>query len=218
VNEDRIFWSAYTVGQNPTERKIRAFARFQPGWRLGGGISFSKTVLKAAGKINRKAMDSGILKTDAFPGRNGDISVVLYDGEDSYEFSISDTSIGFTHEKSNGEDEERLDLTLLDSLEIIPKLKEEKWNTFFISTFVIMTGSLEGFVQLPSPNPAMEVEYQSYHANVYWPRQDVSVLTPSDITQTLPIHRLCFGNSGQLNYLMGANWNQPRALPAMIVT
>ena len=207
MNGYPLFWMSGVVELNNTERKIRAFAKFEPGWRLGSGKPFSKSVLNAACKINRKAVDSGFLKTDAFPGRNGDISVVLYDDKDCYEFSIRDASIVFTHEKSNEDDEEGPALTLQNSLELIPRLKEEKWNTFSICTSAIMTGSLGGFVQLPCQNQVMEVEYQSYPVNVYWPPQDVFVPMQSDITQTLPTHLQCSGNSGRLNYLRGANWS-----------
>jgi len=203
-----------TVGLNQTERKIRAFAKFQSGWRLGSGKAFSQSVLNAASKINSKAVDSGFFKTDAFPGRNGNISVVIYDDEDSYEFSISDTSVEFTHEKNNEDDEERPGLTLQDSLELIPKLKEEKWNTFFISTSVTMTGSVEGFVHLPFQNQAMEAEYPLYPANVYYPPQDASALMQTGIMQILPTRPLCFGSSGRPNYLKGVNWSHRRVLQA----
>jgi hypothetical protein len=209
-----VYLTTDAVGLNQTERKINAFARFQPGWRLGSGKSFSKAVVNAACKINRKAVDSGFFKTDAFPGRNGDISVVLYDDEDSYEFAISDTSIGFTHEKSNGEDEEKPGLTLRNSFELISKLKEEKWIASSIYTSVIMTGSAGDFVLLPSQTQVMEVEYQSSPVNVYWAPQGAFVPMQLDFTQTLPIRPQCFGNSDRPNYLKGASWSHRKVLQA----
>jgi hypothetical protein len=213
-----IFWFVNAVGQNPTEQKIRAFAKFRPGWRMGSGKSFTNFVLDAACKITRKAIDSGFLKTDAFPGRNGDISVVLYDVDDSYEFSISDISIEFTHEKSIGEDEERSGLSLSDSIEIIPKLKEEKWNTFFTSTYVIMTGKKEDFVRLPSRNPAMEAVFRSSLGNVYWPQRDAFAPMPNGITPMSPILRYSFGRSDLPTYLKDLNWNSQKALLETTVT
>jgi hypothetical protein len=217
MNDYPVYWMTQAVGLNPTDRKIHAFEKLKPGWRLGGGKSFSKSVINTALAINKKAVDSGFLKTDAFPGRNGDVSLVLYDGEDSYEFSISNASIEFTHEKSNGEDKEKPALTFQDSIELIPKLKEEKWNTFSIYTSAIMTGSAEGLGQRLSLNQATEAVFRSSPVNVFWPQLETFVPMQRGITQISHTRPQCFGNSGRLKYLKDASWSLRRVLPEMIV-
>jgi hypothetical protein len=212
MKDYRIFGLTEAVGLNRTERKIRAFAKLQPGWRLGSGESFSESVLNLACRINKRAVELGFVRTDAFPGKSGDVSVVLYDGDDRFDFRIRPDSIRFSHER-NGEDvEEEVKVTLDDSLNRIKSIKEGQWKLFYTSTFAILNQDLEGFDLRLLRGQAMGAESLLWIRNASLNPPVAYADTPYDFIQTPLINPSYFGNSNPMNCSPIAAWRHNRAI------
>lgn len=87
-----------------TDRKIRSFGSFSPGWHYGRGVPAPQHVVGIARAYLMYFMMLGFTETDAFPGVDGEIMVTAYRGTHCIEVTVGvDRTFTVTHE-SNGED------------------------------------------------------------------------------------------------------------------
>ncbi len=102
---------ALTVADR-ARRKVLEFASLSEGWCYGQGDRISEETVRTALVLTEYALTSGIGRTNAFPGLNGEITVVFYVEDDDFEFTIeTDGRISFLHEHDGDTIEEEL-LTL----------------------------------------------------------------------------------------------------------
>lgn len=106
---EQMVWRVYSASRTKgtftemaqtTEDKIRSFMNLSPGWNHGEGVPPSRQVFQKVMEINGFAIETGF-QTDAVPGLNGEIQIVVY-GEkkkrNSYlELTVEDAhSVNFT--------------------------------------------------------------------------------------------------------------------------
>lgn len=76
-----------------TRKKIESFSTFRNGWNYNEGIKFDLDTINLALKLNNEIINNKeIDKTDAFPGLDGDIRIVIYSDMYYLEFTIRKTS------------------------------------------------------------------------------------------------------------------------------
>lgn len=71
-----------------TSDKIKAFQNLERGWHFGEGIGASPASAKSALAIQAFA-DAAGFQSDAFPGLDGSMVVVLYQENRSHEFTLT---------------------------------------------------------------------------------------------------------------------------------
>lgn len=85
---------------NYTERLIASFASYKPGWEYGDGVAFKPETIAIAQQLNQAAKEAGF-ETCAFPGKEGEILVVVYRPNDQ-EFTVDDSgAISLTIEEGD---------------------------------------------------------------------------------------------------------------------
>jgi hypothetical protein len=96
-----------------THKKILSFRALKKGWHFGEGVPLDELKLTQAIELNREAVQLGFLRTNAFPGVDGEIRVTVYHQEHYLEFTIeTDDTITYIHEIDNREIENREGLSL----------------------------------------------------------------------------------------------------------
>jgi len=87
------------------KNKIDSFGKLPKGWHYGEGVPASKKRMEKAHKINDFFNGYGV-KTDAFPGIEGEIQVVAYLDEYYWEITIErDNSVVYVFEVNEVERE-----------------------------------------------------------------------------------------------------------------
>lgn len=125
---------------SPTTLKIRSFKRLLEGWHYGKGVPPTNAAIEQALKLNSGALSSGFLKTDAFPGIDGEILVAVYYGEWYLEFTLeANMSVTFVAEKNREEVEYVEGLSVEDALNKIAQYREKVWTLSGLSILSIST-------------------------------------------------------------------------------
>jgi hypothetical protein len=181
--------------ENRTTRKIRAFANLQDGWRYDG-IAFDPKILRIAEYLNLMALISGFPKTNAFPEKQGRVSVGIYDGSSYFEFTVLKSGrIDFLSEKDDEVEEELADLLISEAVQ---KIRQLRWNTSYTSTSVITTPTRVDSGVKPFRDPAIIAASRSSKGTVYSVALDAPVSMGIVTTaQILPVTRRYFGFSSQ---------------------
>jgi hypothetical protein len=110
-----------------TEMKIRSFASLPQGWHYGEGAPITEQSLSAALTILGKLSNEGFLRTDAFPGIEGDVQVTAYEQSDFYEFNFNlDGKYMVVHERNGDILFSQEGLTLDETLQKIEDFASEK--------------------------------------------------------------------------------------------
>jgi hypothetical protein len=126
----------------PSMEKVRSFMALPEGWHFGQGHPPGTTTAKTALKLIEEAALS-LIKTDAFPGADGEIQVALYHEGHFIEFVVElDESITFTHELNGVEVSYREGLQLSEATEEINRLGDAIWNMSGLSTPITLTQTL----------------------------------------------------------------------------
>jgi hypothetical protein len=122
------------------QKKIREFAELRDGWCYGEGHPPSESTVKAALELNKWAIRLGLGRTNAFPGLDGEITVVVYVGDHDYEFRVeSDGQVSYQHDLDGNMLEQRL-LSLKEAKSLIQKIAPPlAWTIFDFSTPDITT-------------------------------------------------------------------------------
>jgi hypothetical protein len=144
----------------------------------GEGVSFESSILKQAIELNSYARSLGFLKTDVFPGINGEIMITIYHFEHYLEFTIENKeTITFCQEKNDEEISYQENLTFDQAKEKIKKFGMETWKQFESCTLNITIGKKEDFKDSPSKTQEEEriKEFQLSITNVYFRPETQSV-------------------------------------------
>ena len=111
---------------NTAESKIQAFSRLKDGWSYSEGIAFDESVISLSLELLRECNERGLLRTNAFPGLNGEILLVVYCKKDSLEFTVEpDCTITFCRDV-DGAGEPILGLSFQDAVERIAIARQEE--------------------------------------------------------------------------------------------
>ncbi len=118
----------YTPRGQATE-KARSFLSLPDGWCFGEGGAPSEDIVDKAVSIIERA-ELSLLKTDVFPGQEGEIQVSAYFQDHYLEFIIeSDHSVTFTHECNNVEISYQENMQFNNALKKLSDFGEEVWPT-----------------------------------------------------------------------------------------
>ncbi len=98
------------------------------GWHFGEGIPISISIIKKAIEIDKEIFNYGFLKTEAFPGTNGEIMVTIHYFDDYFEFIIeNDETVTFLHEFKNKTLYSEENMSFINALHKISMLREHVW-------------------------------------------------------------------------------------------
>ena len=161
INEsDPNFWFLQT-----TDQRISDFLKLPQGWHYGEGNAPKEKTVDDSLLINNQATLLG-LKTEAFPGINGEIQINRYSEDKTLEFTIESTgNILFVEEESGIEISSQEDLTIEEVLNLIRKEYGKRiWSLFEQSTQVITLNTESDLPVWRSRIPLTEAGYQLYPA------------------------------------------------------
>lgn len=165
-------------------RRIDELAQLEDRWHFGAGNRPSDRVLASVKMVASYAMSCGISSLDVFPTKSGEVTVVLYIGEDDHSFQIQrDLSFRYWNESDPKSDIEE-GLSLPEVIQRINSLFKPPWNWF--SSFISGTGivSADASAVKHSTIRVMGVAYLSSHTIVsFVDPSDVFAPTPTDFTQ-----------------------------------
>ena len=141
-----------------TEIKIRSFRNSKLGWHYGEGVPANKNVIEIASQLNQTAIQVSFLESAAFLGVSGEIQVVFYHKDDSFEFTIeTDCKITFIHEINRDIIEEREDINLDEAIGTI--CDHRPWLYYDLSSSVIGNPKKADSVVLNSNRQVATVAY-----------------------------------------------------------
>ena len=201
INKYQKKWGFHSVVSiNRTTSKIEAFGSLKDGWKFGGGRSFSEEVIDSAKWLNSEAILSGFGKTDAFPGKEGNIAVTIYRGQSVLTFDIKTSDdVDFVWEEKDEVFQEETGINIEKS---ISKIQDLAWTTSYSFIYVITTPIGEDSEVRLLKTQAMEVEYPSLTKNVLSVEARMSARTLESPTSPKESQesRLSSGNSDLLIY------------------
>lgn len=159
---DPDFWFLQT-----TDQRISNFLKLSQGWHYGEGNAPSERTVDDSLRINNQATLLG-LKTEAFPGINGEIQINCYFRDKTLEFTIESTGeILLVEEENDIEISSQDNLSVGEVLDFIRKeYGETTWNSFDQSTDIIIAKSESDLTVRRSKIPLTEAEYRLYPAPV----------------------------------------------------
>lgn len=99
-----------------TESLIASFANLNSGWHFGEGEHFSVERLNTAIRLHKKILSRGLSHTDAFPGRDGEVRITVYDQKHYYEFTLEANSTWTFVQEVDGEEITRHEGISLDKI------------------------------------------------------------------------------------------------------
>ncbi len=146
-----------------TDQKISGFLNLAQGWHYGEGNAPNDETVDDALRINNQATLLG-LRTEAFPGINGEIQVSCYSGAKTLEFTIESTGRTLlVEEEDDIETSSQEGLTVGEVMNLIrEKHGETAWNSFYQSTQCIIA-DIKGDLRVwHSRIPLTGAEYQLY--------------------------------------------------------
>lgn len=145
-----------------TDEKIKKFKNLSVGWHYGKGIPPSSDTVTLSLRINDQAVLFG-LKTDAFPGVDGEIQVNCYYDDETIELIIEPNGeICLVHDRNNVELESFESSKLSDVLGFLKRYGKDIWNLSGSSTQITMTSTEKDLPASHLETPLMAAEYQLY--------------------------------------------------------
>jgi len=155
---DSNFWFLQT-----TDQRISDFLNLPQGWHYGEGNAPNEKTVHDSLRINNQATLLG-LKTEAFPGINGEIQINCYSKDKTLEFTIESTGkISLVEEENDIEISSQDNLTVGKVLNFIrEKYGETTWNSFDQSTQSIIASTKSDLRVWHSKIPLTEAEYRLY--------------------------------------------------------
>jgi len=181
--------------------KIMGFYRLKPGWRHGAGANFEiGTILLAINLVNN-AHEAGFAKTDAFPGKEGDITVACYRGDDYFAFNVYPNGlVRYLHEAGTEELECIEDLTMEKAKQLLKTIAVCRSSISSISR--TMTELVAVSVARHSNPQVLSTEeaYPFSTPNAQWFEVVPFVPTPENTTRLSPTNRRSFGSSISRSY------------------
>jgi hypothetical protein len=149
-----------------TEEKIISFLRLEEGWHYGEGIRPSQDNLKNALQILYALQTYG-LRSDAFPGVNGEIQVVAYNADETLEITIeADGRITYILERADEELEYAEDLSTHDAVIRVNSYGRGLCNLSELSIQTITTNAENDLPALHSGIRPTKAEFQLFRSSV----------------------------------------------------
>lgn len=131
-----------------TAHKIREFRDLPQGWHYGRGAAPSKETIDAAIEIAVTALKGGQTDTDAIPGSNGEIQILVFRGSTYLEFTIEANGLVDYRREEGDNRVARLDaLPIHRALSILEDFTREIWlssGSSTASTTFTRRGALAG--------------------------------------------------------------------------
>lgn len=200
ITPDIKLRSAYAFTSAKDERlqtvlaRLDGFGRLRAGWYSGQGKHITQQLLNEARKLLLAAFNRGMDRFDVFPGKGGQVTVVVYVGNVDHSFQIQPNStVKYWDEADAISDEETLSLpAAYTKICQLPLL----WNLSisFISDIGIQKKAVSEARDLSHQTTAV---FQWHAINAYLMSADVFVSTEDDSTKvSVPSHR-SFGSSTQ---------------------
>ena len=162
-----------------TSAKLLTLSKLRDGWRFGEGLAISPTALDHAHKLNDMALRSGNLKTDAFPGRKGDVTLAIYKGDFDYAFKVQADGLILVDSESQEMDETG-PLPLAEALDLVKSLGFPRWNLssyFTLPSLIPLSNASEA---RPSRTQVAAAVYPSSSEPVLWQRPVAYAIMPVD--------------------------------------
>lgn len=131
---------------NDAINMVESFREFRRGWNFGNGESFNDEIINDAKSLLSSAavLTSSDIKTDAFPGDNGEIRVCFYfrksnNSLEYLEFTLeSNKKITYVHENNDDEKKYIDDLSLSEAVTFLSgEVKEWKLSELSISNIMM---------------------------------------------------------------------------------
>jgi len=192
-----------------TEKKLEKLLSLEPGWYFGDGAAPSEEVYQLAFGIHDSMLGLGFLKTDAFPGVDGEIVLMLsaVDGDVDLEFTIKpDLLVSFAYMVDGntviyqeGLSRERIEFILRKFW------AEQKWNLSGYLVSVISNETKEDSLAQLSKTITIAMaqslrESLSLVGNVYWTPPDKSVIISEHSMRALPKTAQSFSGTSHQTY------------------
>jgi hypothetical protein len=172
---------------HPVLDRIGELGQLQDGWNFGEGLAPSPQVMAVATQLASKAFSLGFSELDAFPGKNGEVTVVIYLGKEDHSFQVKrDSSVRYWNE-SDPESEIEEGLSISETIQRINSLSKPPWNLFYLSTSD--SGTRSGVVSAAKHSTirATKAEYLSSNMILsYGVPSGASAYTLEDFTQQSP--------------------------------
>lgn len=147
-----LFWFESFYEEPAVFLKIREMGLLPQGWNFGVGQPPSKNVIAAAIKLADIAIKNN-LNLDAFPGKNGQVTVSIYIDGANHSFQVQkDLSVVYWDESDSEGDEEELDFG-----QAIKKITHIAWNSSSIYIYGFGTERMDTSEAKPSRLQRMEV-------------------------------------------------------------
>lgn len=114
------------INQVATNEKLRSFTSLPVGWHFGDGVPPSKALISKLVDINNQIYRLGFSKTDAFPGRSGNIMLTIYQGEHLIDLTVEADleTATYLYEKSDEEIACHEDIELSTAIKMIEQVAE----------------------------------------------------------------------------------------------
>jgi hypothetical protein len=192
----QLFAADAAIRENKTADKIWNFSNLKRGWRYGEGLDFDSSTISNAIQLLESGIGAGFQRTDAFPGRDGDITVALYRGKSRYGFNVEQQgTVSFLHESGTDEIACEEELSMDEALKKIETLG--LWNLYFYCTSPNTMQIVVGSLAIHSRNQAGSTEVESPWSTgiARWLKVIQSAPISGDFTQALPKSRRSFGFS-----------------------
>lgn len=126
--------------QSKTISKIESFARLDNGWHYGRGIAADRSTIDRAISVFNQYIQIGFLRTDAFPGVDGEIMVTGYKDIFYVECTVAaDGSYSVVGEQNNEVIAEAYGIGLSVATETITAVAKQTWTIFNSSIQNTMT-------------------------------------------------------------------------------
>lgn len=190
----------------PILEKLKFFSKLKHGWKLGAGKPFTESTLKTVELVARAAASFGYYKQDVFPGKSGDVTLTVYDGEsDQYEFRVHENlAIDFLWDNDGDSPvDEREELTLDAALKQLRNLRVFEWHKNIFCTSTFQSGNQPGIGSGLSVlrTQVMEAASQWLIKRVSWPTRKPVVFasTPTGTIQVASTSQRSSGNLSQRN-------------------
>ena len=152
--------------ENITEQKILSFINLPQGWHVGEGVPSSYQTAKNALSLVYLAQTCSF-QTDAVPGVNGEIQVIIYHANHRLEFTIEeDNTVTFIHEHDGQEIAYHEEINLYDALNRLNEFRGSVCDLSESLPHPCTWGTNEDLAAWHSQIPPMEAEFRLFHQNV----------------------------------------------------
>lgn len=177
-------------------RKIRQFQRFKNGWHYGAGEPARANVASLAEELVTEALDLGLTSVDAFPGKDGQITVAIYIKNDDHSFQVQPSgAVVYWQENDPDFDEVEMDFAqAIETIWALSRTPRNTWNSCIISTSGIGIEPKATSEAKLSSLPLTEVAFPSWTMSAFSAGLAVAAFTLATFTLQSPQSRQSSGD------------------------